>query len=156
LRLTLIRNAIFADHYSDRPFDDYDYTDEGVSRFEYGVFLAEGEAEKTDVVREALKFNIRPAAIPEGYHKGEAPQRRGFLTLSADNVVLTALKRCEDGSGDAILRLYETRGEETRARIVCGAAKADFEAAFRPNEIKTFRVGASGSVREVNFLEGAD
>ena len=156
LRLTLIRNAIFADHYSDRPFDDYDYTDEGVSRFEYGVFLAEGEAEKTDVVREALKFNIRPAAVPEGYHRGEAPQRRGFLTLSADNVLLTALKRCEDGSGDAILRLYETRGEAARTRIVCGAAKADFEAAFRPNEIKTFRVSASGSVREVNFLEGAD
>ena len=155
LRLTLIRNAIFADHYSDRPFGDYDYTDEGVSRFEYGVFLAEGDAEKTDVAREALKFNIRPAAVPEGYHRGEAPQRRGFLTVGAGNVVLTALKRCENGSGDAILRLYETRGEATRTRIVCPPANADFEASFRPNEIKTFRVGASGSVREVNFLEGA-
>ncbi len=154
LRLTLIRNAIFADHYSDRPFRDYDYTDEGVSRFEYGVYLSDGSAEKTDVAREALKLNIRPVAISEGYHKGEAPRRGSFLGVGAENVVMTALKLCEDGSGDAVMRLYEMRGEAAKARIICAAVGADFEAVFRPNEIKTFRISASGAVRETDFLEG--
>ncbi|MBO4933711.1 MAG: alpha-mannosidase [Clostridia bacterium] len=155
LRLTLIRNAIFADHFSDRPFKDYDYTDEGVSRFEYGVYLSDGSAEKTEVTREALKLNIRPVAIPEGYHKGEAPRRASFLSVSAENVVMTALKRCEDGSGDAVIRLYETRGEAAKAHITCAAVGADFDADFRPNEIKTFRISASGQARETDFLEGA-
>lgn len=154
LRLTLIRNAIFADHYSDRPFDDYDYTDEGVSRFEYGVYLADGEAEKTDAAREALKLNIRPVAVPEGYHRGNAPRRASFLSVSAENVIMTALKYCEDGSGDAIARFYESRGEAVRARIACAALRAEFEADFAPGEIKTFRISASGAVRETDFLEG--
>ena len=37
-------------------------------------------------------------------------QKDCFLYTNLDNVVITALKRCEDGSGDLIVRLYETKG----------------------------------------------
>lgn len=153
LRLTVIRNVIFADHYSNRPAANFNFTDEGIQRFEYGVFVCDGEAEKSDIMNEAAMFNIRPAAVPESFHKGVLPQRKGFLSVDRDNIIMTALKFCEDGSGDCVARFYETRGEDTRAHIVCEMLNADFNVDFGHNEIKTFRISKNGEVRETDFLE---
>lgn len=153
LRLTVIRNVIFADHYSDRPAANFNFTDEGIQRFEYGVFVCDGEAEKSDIMNEATMFNIRPAAVPESFHKGVLPQRKGFLSVDRDNIIMTALKFCEDGSGDCVARFYETRGEDTRAHIVCEMLNADFNVDFGHNEIKTLRISKNGEVRETDFLE---
>ena len=153
LRLTVIRNVIFADHYSDRPAANFNFTDEGIQRFEYGVFVCDGEAEKSNIMNEAAMFNIRPAAVPESFHKGVLSQRKGFLSVDRDNIIMTALKFCEDGSGDCIARFYETRGEDTRAHIVCEMLNADFNVDFGHNEIKTLRISKDGEVRETDFLE---
>lgn len=153
LRLTVIRNVIFADHYSDRPAANFNFTDEGIQRFEYGVFVCDGEAEKSNIMNEAAMFNIRPAAVPESFHKGVLSQRKGFLSVDRGNIIMTALKFCEDGSGDCIARFYETRGEDTRAHIVCEMLNADFNVDFGHNEIKTLRISKNGEVRETDFLE---
>ena len=153
LRLTAIRNVIFADHYSNRPAANFNFTDEGIQRFEYGVFVCDGEAEKSNIMNEAAMFNIRPAAVPESFHKGVLPQRKGFLSVDRDNIIMTALKFCEDGSGDCVARFYETRGEDTRAHIVCEMLNADFNVDFGHNEIKTLRISKNGEVRETDFLE---
>ncbi|MCK4396615.1 hypothetical protein KAW96_08485, partial [candidate division WOR-3 bacterium] len=42
--------------------------------------------------------------------------KRSFLKIEPGSVVLSALKRAEDGDG-VILRFYETKGEETDAEI---------------------------------------
>lgn len=154
LRLTVIRNVIFADHYSDRPAANFNFTDEGMQRFEYGIFVGDGEAEKSGIMNEAAKFNIRPMAVPESFHKGTLPQRKSYLSVDKDNIIMTAFKFCEDGSGDCIMRFYETRGEDTKAHIACESFNVDFEAEFGHNEIKTFRVSKDGNVKETNFLEG--
>ena len=154
LRLTCIRNVIFADHYSHRPAANFNFCDEGLQRFEYGVYVADGEAGETDVAKEAIQFNVRPAVVSESFHKGTEPQRKSLIAVSADNIVMTACKFCEDGSGDAVLRFYETSGRETRAHIVCDMLDAAFTADFGPFEVKTFRVDAEGRVTETNFLEG--
>ncbi|NLA76291.1 MAG: hypothetical protein GX851_00410 [Clostridiales bacterium] len=155
LRLTCLRNVIFADHYSNRPAADFNFTDEGMQRFEYGIYLHEGEAEASNAVREAAQFNARPVAVPESFHKGKGePQKKSYMSIDADNLVVTALKFCEDGSGDAILRLYETAGRDTEAFIVCDMLSAGFRVYVGANKIKTYRIAADGSVREVNFLEG--
>lgn len=153
LRLTVIRNVIFADHYSNRPAANFNFTDEGIQRFEYGVFVCDGEAEKSNIMNEAAMFNIRPAAVPESFHKGVLPQRKGFLSVDRDNIIMTALKFCEDRSGDCVARFYETRGEDTKAHIVCEMLNADFNVDFGHNEIKTFRISKNGEVRETDFLE---
>ena len=154
LRLTVIRNVIFADHYSDRPAANFNFTDEGMQRFEYGIFVCDGEAEKSGIMNEAAKFNIRPMAVPESFHKGTLPQRKSYLSVDKDNIIMTAFKFCEDGGGDCIVRFYETRGEDTKAHIICESFNADFEAEFGHNEIKTFRISKGGNVKETNFLEG--
>ncbi len=92
--------------------------------------------------------------VPEGFHKGPRPQKAGLITVKDDNVIMTALKLCEDGSGDAVMRFYESRGRETRTFIVCDMLDAGFFADFLPFETKTFRIGKDGRATEVNFLEG--
>ena len=154
LRLTVIRNVIFADHYSDRPAANFNFTDEGMQRFEYGIFVGDGEAEKSGIMNEAAKFNIRLMAVPESFHKGTLPQRKSYLSVDKDNIIMTAFKFCEDGGGDCIMRFYETRGEDTKAHIACESFNVDFEAEFGHNEIKTFRISKDGNVKETNFLEG--
>ena len=155
LRLTALRNVIFADHYSNRPAADFDFTDEGLNRFSYGIYLHSGEAESSEIVKEAHIFNNNIVAVPESYHKGELPQKDCFMYTNAENVIITALKRCEDGSGDLVIRLYETMGKEkTRCYIMSKLFDNGFWFDIGKNEIKTFRVDKELNVREVNFLEG--
>ncbi len=155
LRLTALRNVIFADHYSYRPAADFDFTDEGLNRFSYGIYVHSGEAENSDIVKEAHIFNNNIVAVPESYHKGELPQKNCFMYTNADNVLITALKRCEDGSGDIIIRLYETKGEEvTRCYLMSKLFDNGFWFDIGKHEIKTFRVDHELNVTEVNFLEG--
>ena len=155
LRATLLRNVIFADHYSDRPEAEFNFTDEGLQRFSYGIYVHTGEAEKSDVVREAAVFNCAPVAVPAGYRKGTEPQRKSFISVSKENIIVSAFKFCEDGSGDVIIRAYETSGKNTpNVCFICDLIDAGFRADFRKNEIKTFRVDKNGYVAETNFLEG--
>ncbi len=155
LRLTALRNVIFADHYSDRPAADFNFTDEGLNRFSYGIYLHDGEAENSDVVRESNTFNNGLVAVPESYHKGELKQKDSFMFTSLDNVVVTTLKRCEDGSGDLIVRLYETKGiESSRGYIMSQLFDNGFWFDIGKHEIKTFRIDRETNVTEVNFLEG--
>ena len=155
LRLTALRNVIFADHYSDRPVADFDFTDEGLNRFSYGIYLHAGEAESSDIVKEAHIFNNNLVAVPESYHKGELPQSNCFLYTNLDNVQITALKRCEDGSGDLIIRLYETKGiDDSKGYLMSELFDNGFWFDIKKHEIKTFRVDRDTRVRDINFLEG--
>lgn len=154
LSLTLLRNSIFADHYSDRPAADFNYCDEGLSRFEYAVYPHSGDAEKSDVQDIADVINTKPVAIPAGYRKGSAPQKKSFISIDKENISLMSFKFCEDGSGDAVIRLAETAGKKVKTAIVCDIIDAGFYADFTPFEIKTFRVNKDGYVNETDFLEG--
>lgn len=154
LRLTLLRNSIFADHYSDRPAADFTYTDEGLHRFEYAVYPHNGEAEKSGVQQLSAMLNCKLVAVPSGYHKGSLPAKKSFISIDKPNVSLVAFKRCEDGSGDTIIRLCETEGKPVKAAIVCDIINAGFYADFKKLETKTFRIDKDGYVTETNFLEG--
>ncbi len=154
LRLTMLRNSIFADHYSDRPAADFNYCDEGLHRFEYAVYPHMGEAEESGIQQLSAVFNSRLVAIPVSYHKGTMPRKQSFISVNKPNVQLTAFKFCEDGSGDVIIRLCETEGKAVKAAIVCDIIDAGFYADFGKFEIKTFRVNNEGYVTETDFLEG--
>ncbi len=155
LRLTAIRNVIFADHYSDRPAADFNFCDEGMQRFEYALLPHEGEAETSEVMLAAARFNNRPVTVSESYHKGSGePQVKSFMEINQPNIIVTAFKFSEDKSGSAILRCFESAGKKTRVNILCDLLDAAFTVDFNPHEIKTFRIDPSGKAYEVNFLEG--
>lgn len=155
LRLTALRNVIFADHYSYRPDANFNFTDEGKNYFSYGIYVHGGEAENSDVVKEAHLFNNNIVTVPESYHKGELPEDNCFMSVNADNVIITALKRCEDQSGDLIVRLYETKGVPfTRCMLMSKLFDNGFWFDIKKHEIKTFRISHDLSVTETDFLEG--
>ena len=156
LRLTCLRNVIFADHYSSRPDADFNFTDEGLQRFVYGIYVHTGEAQNSEVVKQAQLLNALPniAVVPEGYHKGDLPERLSYLRVNAENVLVTAVKLCEDGSGALIIRLYETAGKHSRCCLMSPLFDNGFWFDINPHEFKTFRVNRDASVLEVNFLEG--
>ena len=155
IRLTALRNVIFADHCAKRPDREYNFTDEGLQRFTYAIFPHEGEAEQSDVVREAASLNSPPFVVAESYHPGDLPASMDLISIDEPNILVTAYKLCEDGSGDLILRCYETQGKlRTRAAISLPQADAAFWADFGKHEVKTFRIDQKGKVMQVNFLEG--
>jgi alpha-mannosidase len=78
------------------------------------------------------------AGIDEAIRHGYAlnlPERtvtgaRGIdplVTVDDDAVVVEAVKLAEDGSGDVVLRLYESRGGRARARLSLGFAHRDVD-----------------------------
>ena len=150
----MLRNCIFADHYSDRPAADFSYTDEGLHRFEYAVYPHSGEAENSGVQQISALFNSRPVTVPAGYHKGGLPLKKSFIGINKPNIRLDAFKYCEDGSGDVVMRLCETEGKPVKAAIVCDLIDAGFYADFNRLEVKTFRINRDGYVKETDFLEG--
>lgn len=76
------------------------------------------------------------------------------MTVSRNNVVLSALKKAEKQDG-YILRLYETEGKECQADICIHFLEKTIRAEFKPFEIKTFFVSRSvdSEPAEVNFME---
>ena len=154
LRLTVIRNSIFADHYSDRPAANFNYCDEGLQRFEYLICPHFGDVCPSSMTEKGEVFINSPVTVPLGYHKGTLPLKKSFLQVDKKNILVTAVKLCEDGSGDGIIRCRETEGKRTVAIINCDMFNCSFRSDFRANEIKTFRIDAEGFVSETNFLEG--
>lgn len=79
--------------------------------------------------------------------------RASFLSVEAKNVLLTALKEAEDGSGDMVLRLVETAGRGCDTALTVFGSDEKIKLTFGAYEIKTIRIAAGGSVTETNLLE---
>lgn len=155
LRQTVLRNKIFADHYSDRPLADFRYTDEGEQECEFGIFVHRGDAEETEITEEAAKLNQRFDVWCESSHKGNLPQKNGFITVDKDNCLVSAVKLCEDGSDDTVIRLWETKGEEeTEITVKSKLLNCFFRSTIYAHQVKTYRIDRDGRAREYNFLEG--
>jgi alpha-mannosidase len=81
------------------------------------------------------------------------PKAGSFLAIDAKNVVISAVKRSEDGKY-TIIRCVETYGLQTTATLDLRLADNKWTGNFRPCEIKTLRWDKETSnVKEVNLLE---
>jgi hypothetical protein len=83
-----------------------------------------------------------------------SPRDPGLLALSPPGVRMTGLKRSFDGRA-LVLRLHETRGVATDARLDLARSRAAIEIRLRPFEIKTLRLEKSGRWREVDLVSEA-
>ncbi len=81
--------------------------DNGVHHFTYAFEAWEGAFKDAPVVRDGLRLNAPVAATP-----GTAPACSLFR-VDAPNIILDTVKPAEDGSGDIILRLYESKKCDT-------------------------------------------
>jgi alpha-mannosidase len=106
IRLSLLRSPVSPDPEADR----------GHHQFSYSLYPHAGDWRRALTVRRGYEFNYKLRAFQVEVHEGRLPAYHSFLAIAGDNVVLTALKKTEDG--DALLiRLYEWAGKTADVRI---------------------------------------
>ncbi|MEV7604994.1 glycoside hydrolase family 38 C-terminal domain-containing protein [Paenarthrobacter sp. NPDC089322] len=104
VRVSLLRSARFPDPEADR----------GEHTLELSVRPGAGIA---DAVEEGYRTNLKPRFV-----NGGRPVEP-LLSVSNPGIVVEAVKLAEDGSGDVIVRLYESLGQRSK-----GVVRANFEA----------------------------
>ena len=109
VRLSLLGSAMFADPGADR----------GV--LELTVSLRPG-ATRSDAVEEGYRTNLAPRIV-RGGHAVEA-----LFSVFNQALVIEAVKLAEDGSGDVIVRLYESLGERSAGLIAANFPVASVHA----------------------------
>lgn len=146
LRLSLLRAPRFPDPR----------TDQGVHRFRYALVPG---ASIADAVREGYRINLPARRVP-----GDGTVVP-LVSVDDDAVVVSAVKLADDGSGDVVVRLYESLGGRARTRLTAGFPVASVSVcdllerptgraahqgpavplALRPHEIVTLRLVRGGA-----------
>lgn len=154
--MTVARSPVYAWHDPREldPQEQYQYLDQGHQEFTYGLLPHAGDWRRAGTVRLAEGFNQPLTALPEHFHPGDLPTARSFLDAGDGSVIVSVLKRAEDGGG-VIVRAYETAARPAHCRIDLGFLGRSVEAGFAPGEIKTFLVPDDQRlpVQEVSLME---
>ena len=130
---------------------DFEYMDQGRQAFLVRLVPHAGDWREAGVVRFAAELNQPPFALIETFHDGALPQRASYAQDGGGSVVLTVIKRAEEGDA-FVVRAYESAGRGARARLQ--VLDSAFDADFGPHEIKTFRVPRDGGeVVETDLIE---
>jgi alpha-mannosidase len=100
LRLSLLRSPTSPDPEADQ----------GHQHFSYALYPHAGTWKEALTVRQGYDFNYRLTAMQVSPHTGNLPGSFHFLDVDRDNVVVTAMKKTEDGDG-LLVRFYEWAGK---------------------------------------------
>jgi len=106
LRLSLLRSPVWPDPNADR----------GPQHLSYALYPHGGDWKAALTVRHGYEYNYGLHAETTATHEGQLPATHSFLRVEPENLVMTAMKKAEDGDG-LILRFYEWAGRKTEARI---------------------------------------
>jgi alpha-mannosidase len=106
IRLTLLRSSTWPDEQADI----------GIHEFTYAVYPHNGNWQDAGTVRQGYELNLPLLVkvlpkLDENHHK-TLPSVGKLLDLSAQNLVLMALKQSEDDANLWILRCYESEGKQ--------------------------------------------
>ena len=106
LRLSLLRSPTWPDPEADR----------GHHQFTYSLYPHSADWRQALTVRRGYEFNYQLRAQQVDAHDGALPAKHSFVGVIGDNVVLTAVKKAEDGDA-LLLRIYEWAGKTADVRI---------------------------------------
>jgi alpha-mannosidase len=155
LRISVVRSAVFA-HHRPRVLDmtaEHLWMDQGIQSFRMLLNPHAGSWKEHSIARMAEEFMSPPVCIYQGIHDGSMPKADSFLAVDSPNVVVSAIKRAEDGE-DLIIRCVEACGRQTDATLDLSFADRQWNGRFRPFEIKSLRMNRiTGDIKEVNLLE---
>jgi alpha-mannosidase len=101
LRLTLLRSPKWPDPDADM----------GHHHFHYALYPHTGTWKDAMTVRHGWEYNYPLTAVATTAHAGALPAEHSFVSVTPENVVLTAVKKAEDAKG-LILRVYEWAGKD--------------------------------------------
>ena len=92
------------------------FTQKGKHSYRFALRGHKGTLKPCDAVRFGMEHNS-PLMVFQGVSgKGNLPEEQSFFSCSQPNVIITVIKKAEDGKG-LILRCYETDGLATKVTI---------------------------------------
>jgi len=100
LRLTLLRSPKWPDPEADM----------GRHHFHYALYPHPGTWQESMTVRHGWEYNYPLSAMVTTAHPGSLQPEHSFVSVSPENVVLTAVKKAED-TNSLIFRVYEWAGK---------------------------------------------
>ncbi len=163
IRLSVLRSAAYCHEQgfvlTDPP--SRKYMDQGIHEFRLLVTAGNSADVRQQVTGLADWLSAPPAAyahLPIGVppDKDSLPGTPGgvsvFFGLTPSNVRLCACKRSRDGKA-LILRLQETSGHSSNARLSLSIPNISLRLSFSSYEIKTLRIERNGTWREVHMVE---
>jgi alpha-mannosidase len=80
-----------------------------------------GDWSVSQATRSGYAMNLPLQVIATDEHEGALPPSKGFLHVESPNVMVSGLKKAEEGDA-IVLRLYEMEGEQTQARVMLDSA----------------------------------
>ena len=106
IRLSLLRSPKWPDPTADR----------GKHSIEFALYPHKGTWRDAKTARKGYEFNNPLIALTTDAHKGDLPIQHSFVQISPSNLVLTSLKKSEDG--DAwVVQWYDAEGTGADATI---------------------------------------
>lgn len=157
--VTAVRSPVYAWHDPRLldPAGAYDYQDQGIQRFTYSLVPHAGDWRAKGLTRRAAVLGCPVRAMLEPAHHGSLPPTASFADDRGGAVMITTLKGAEGTDPtrpDLVLRAVETRGRPARAVLRVPFTDQSIQARFRPHQIRTWRLPASGGQPvEVDLLE---
>jgi alpha-mannosidase len=131
LRISLLRSPTWPDPDADR----------GHHSFRYSLYPHSGNWKQALSVRRGYEFNYKMLAMQVESHEGTLPPAHSFVEVTQDNVVLTAMKKSEDGN-QLLFRFYEWAGKdgEVEFTVPAGAESATLTNLMEQPEGASLRV----------------
>lgn len=152
ISMTLLRSPSYPDETSDQ----------GTQQFTYGFLFWDGTFHDSRVIQEAYELNYPMYTL----HGASSLIEQSLLQVDQANIIAETVKLAEDGTGDWIIRLYESKGSSVSCGLRAGLPYSTlFETdmlennqtelpvinerihlQFRPFEVKTIRLVKSKEV----------
>ncbi len=129
INLTLLRAPLAPDMTADK----------GIQEFTYAFYCQKGSFTHSGIIQQAYELNV-PVTTARG-----AAETASLLSLDAGNVIVETVKPAEDGSGDLVIRLYESVHNATQCRLSVGLP---FKQAFETNMLE-------GAAKEIKAQNGS-
>lgn len=89
----------------------------GAHEFQFRLYPHAGDYAEGGVLEEAEEFSVPLEPAQAGPHSGDLPQKHGFLSVTPANLVLSAIKRAEDGAG-LVLRLFNPTLQTIQGKVM--------------------------------------
>lgn len=129
INLTLLKSALAPDMTADR----------GQQEFTYAFYFWDTPFIESGVVQQGYELNVPPFRLT-----GSA-ENRSLFALNRSNIILDTVKPAEDGSGDLVLRLYESMSTRTCASLRIDLPVKQLQLTNMLEEVKA----------ELDFIDGA-
>ncbi len=114
IRMTLLRSSYEPDPVPER----------GRYEFTFSLYPHVGELNPSKLIRIGNEFNYQLIPYVTDIHRGRFDKSMEIISAEPENAVVSIMKKAEDND-DIILRLYETDGKDTLAKITlnipCGS-----------------------------------